>query len=207
MISMKLYKNIESASKSRNDVEVLKINVKAEDFPIEILDFPNLTELFLEGSCKKFPVITPGWEKLKVLSIKWPNFDGDLSAIFKLPQLENLKIIETPLNTFILPLGHSSAPIKSLSIKNCHLNLLPEEFSILNNLYELNLSGNNLSRLPSSFIELTNLKRLNLDYNKFSHFPDFIKKMKHLSHLSIDHNLFSQDEKDRIQREFHITPS
>ncbi len=186
--------------------QVLKINVKGEEFPQNILDYPDLTELYLEGNCRSFPTNTPSWENLKVLSIKWPNFDGDLSAIFKLKNLENLKIIGTPLHTFNLPLGHSPAPIKSLTIKDCGLKALPEEFPILSQLYEINLSGNDLTKLPASFIDLLKLKRLNLDANKFSVFPDGIKKMPNLGHLSIDNNCFSDDELARIQREFHITP-
>lgn len=185
--------------------QVLKINVKGEEFPEDILNYPNLTELYLDGSCRKFPSNAPEWANLKVLSIKWPNFDGDLSAIFKLKNLENLKIIETPLNSFNLPLGHSLAPIKSLTIKDCGLKSLPEEFPILSQLYEINLSGNKLTKLPASFIDLLKLKRLNLDSNEFSVFPDSIKKMPNLGHLSIDHNCFSEEEIARIQREFHLT--
>lgn len=204
---MKLYKNIGMANKDREEVQALKISVKGDDFPEDILNYPNLGELYLEGNCKRFPTSCPGWEKLKVLSIKWPNFDGDLSSIFKLPHLENLKIIETPLTSFILPLGHSAAPIKSLTIKDCGLKSLPEEISMLWQLGELNLSGNNLTKLPFAFIDLRNLKRLNLDSNKFSVFPDSIKKMTALSHLSIDNNEFPEEEKERIQREFHIWPN
>lgn len=194
-------------NKNREEVRVLKINIKSEVFPDDILDYPNLTELYLEGSCKSFPKNAPFWSNLRVLSIKWPNFDGDLSSIFKLPSLENLKIIETPLKTFILPLGHSAAPVKSLTIKDCALKSLPEEISMLDLLYEMNLSGNELTRLPESFIDLKNLKRLNLDKNHFKAFPDFIKKMTKLTHLSIDGNEFPEEEKERIQREFHIWPN
>ena len=204
---MKLYKNLESASKEREEVQALKISVKGDEFPEHILNFPNLGELYLEGTCRRFPVNAPAWERLKVLSIKWPNFDGDLSAIFRLPSLENLKIIETPLNSFIMPLGHTPAPIKSLTIKDCGLKMLPEEFSMMWQLTDLNLSGNHLSKLPFSFIDLRNLKRLNLDSNDFSRFPDDIKKMNSLSHLSIDNNKFPEEEKERIQREFHIWPN
>lgn len=204
---MKLYKNLGMASKDREEVQALKISVKGEVFPEDILNYPNLGELYLEGHCTKFPASCPCWEKLKVLSIKWPKFDGDLSSIFKLPQLENLKIIETPLSSFILPLGHAAAPIKSLTIKDCGLKSLPEEISMLWQLSELNISGNNLAKLPFAFTELKNLKRLNLDSNKFSQFPDSIKKMPNLSHLSIDNNDFSDEEKERIQREFHIWPN
>lgn len=203
---MKLYKNLAAASKEREEVQALKISVKGDVFPEEILNFPNLGELYLEGSCKTFPVAAPLWTRLKVLSIKWPEFNGDLSAVFKLPHLENLKIIETPLKTFLLPLGHAPAPIKSLTIKDCGMNFLPEEFSMLWQLTELNLSGNRLNRLPVSFIDLKFLRRLNLDHNEFSAFPDQIKKMTALSHLSIDNNKFPEEEKERIQREFHIWP-
>lgn len=200
---MKLYKNLSQASKEREDVQALKITIKEESFPENLLDFPNLGELYLEGNCKHFPV-SPKWSQLKVLSIKWPQFTGDLSSLFSLPALTNLKIIETPMKSFKLPLGHAAAPLTSLTVKDCALSKLPEEISMLEHLTELNLSGNQLDKLPVSFIELKKLKRLNLDQNAFSKFPDFIKKMTSLGHLSIDGNAFSDDEKARIQREFHI---
>ena len=204
---MKLYKNLSLAAKERSEVQALKINVKGEEFPREILDFSNLTELYLEGVCRSFPSEAPAWENLKVLSIKWPHFNGDLSSVLKLPRLENLKIIETPLETFLLPLGLTPAPVKSLTIKDCGLKRLPEEISMLWNLQEMNLSGNSLETLPRSFVDLQQLKRLNLDQNKFSKFPDDIQKIPSLLHLSIDHNLFPEEEKERIQREYHIWPN
>jgi Leucine-rich repeat (LRR) protein len=199
----KLFKSISSALADRNKVEALKMNVKGEEFPQELLDFPYLRELYLEGPCKKFPT-SPNWKHLKILSIKWPLFLGDLSDIFALPSLENLKIIETPLKQFLLPLGYAMAPLKSLTIKDCGLEKLPEEISMLNELNEMNLSGNKLTQIPASFEDLIHLKRLNLDHNSFTHFPDVVKKVPALSHLSIDSNNFSDDEKARIQREFHI---
>lgn len=201
---MKLFKSLSTASLAREEVTALKINVKGEDFPSELLNFPNLEELYLEGNCKQFPFEGPAWEKLRVLSIKWPMFTGDLSSLFRLPKLENLKIIETPLKTFLLPLGHASAPLKSLTIKDCGLKFLPEEIEMLTHLSEANLSGNELTQLPHGFLILKELKRLNLDNNQFVQFPDMIKKMTLLSHLSIDHNPFPEEEKERIQREFHI---
>lgn len=203
---MKLYKNLSAASKEREEVQALKISVKSDCFPDEIMNFPNLSELYLEGDCTSFPKIVPVWDKLKILSIKWPNFTGDLSSLFKLQSLENLKIIDTPLTTFLLPLGHAAAPLKSLTIKDCGLKHLPEEISMLWQLTEINLSGNNLSKIPYSFIDLRNLRRLNLDGNDFTAFPDSIKKIPSLTHLSIDNNKFPDEEKERIQREFHIWP-
>jgi Leucine-rich repeat (LRR) protein len=121
-----------------------------------------------------------------------------------LPHLENLKIIDTPLASFLLPLGNAPAPLKSLTIKNCSLKKLPEEISMLWQIQEMNLSGNDLDNLPYSFMDLKNLRRLNLDHNEFRKFPDEIKRNPSLQHLSIDHNKFSEEEKERIQRQFHI---
>lgn len=201
---MKIYKNLDSASKERRDVQALKISVKGESFPPHLLEFPNLEELYLEGSCKDFPPVPPSWEKLKVLSIKWPFFEGDLSSLFKLPSLTNLKIIETPFKSFLLPLGQIPAPLKFLTIKDCGLKSLPEDISMVYTVEEMNLSGNLLSKLPRGFEALTNLKRLNLDSNKFEKFPDSIKELPSLSHLSIDDNLFTDEEKARIHREFNL---
>jgi Leucine-rich repeat (LRR) protein len=202
---MKLYKNLNSALKERQEVQALKLTIQGEDFPVEILDFPHLMELYLDGNCRSFPQNLYGFKELKILSIKWTSFTGDLSSIFHLPNLENIKILETPMKFLLLPLGHSVAPVKSLTIKNCGLTTLPEEISIFSELTELNLSGNKLQSLPSSLRDLTKLKRLNLDKNDFSIFPDHIRKNSSLSHVSIDQNLFSQDERDRIQREFNLS--
>jgi len=78
---------------------------------------------------------------------------------------------------------------------------------MLQALEELQLQGNDLKALPFSFKELKLLKRLNLDQNRFEKFPDQIRSMPKLGHLSIDGNDFSEEEKERIQREFHIWPN
>lgn len=204
---MKLYKNLTAALKERDEVEALKVTLTGAQFPSELLMLTNLRELYLEGDIEDFPRIGSPWSKLRTLSLKWPSFKGELSGVFGLPSLTNLKIIETPLRTLKLPLGHIQAPIKSLTLKSCSLAELPEEVAMLGTVEELNLSGNDLSALPKSFPLFTRLKRLNLDSNSFSRFPDEIRSMKALSHLSIDGNLFDEDEKARIQREFNIWPA
>lgn len=204
---MKLYKNLSTALTEREEVRAIKLSLKDQNFPARLFDLPNLEEAYLEGECKNFPDKIAGWKKLKILSIKWEKFSGDLSPLFTLPCLENLKIIETPIKTFILPLGQITAPLKFLTIKSCNLEKLPEEISMCQELQDLYLPGNKLKELPFAFKELHKLKRLNLDSNAFVHFPDQIKSMPNLGHLSIDGNKFSEDEKARIQREFHISPN
>lgn len=203
---MKLYKNLTTALKEREEVEALKVTLSGKEFPSELLMFTNLRELYLEGIVENFPRIGHPWEKLRILSLKWPAFSGDISNVFTLPSLENLKIIETPVKRLTLPLGQINSPLKSLTIKSSGLTELPEEFSMLTHLEELNLSGNELKDLPHSFPALKNLRRLNLDSNSFEKLPDLIRSMKTLSHLSIDGNLFDEDEKARIQRVFNIWP-
>ena len=203
---MNLYKNLTSALKERDEVRAIKLSLKGT-FPIELFDLLNLEEVYLEGECETFPDKIKGWEKLKILSIKWEKFKGDLSPVFSLPSLESLKIIETPIKTFLLPLGKINAPLRLLTIKSCGLQKLPEEISMFTKLQEFHLPGNQLTSLPFAFKELHQLRRLNLDSNSFKFFPDLIKSMKTLTHLSIDGNSFDEDEKARIQREFHIWPN
>jgi len=201
---MKLHKSLNSALSSQEDSVALKLNVKDSSAPQELFDLPKLTELYLEGNALTFPSIL-NWPKLKILSIKWPEFTGDLSVLFSLPALENLKIISTPIKAFYLPLGHAASPLRSLTVKDCGIESLPEEISMLSTLEEMSLSGNRLKTLPASFGELIRLKRLNLDSNAFENFPDIIKKAPKLIHLSIDNNHFSDLEKARVQRQFHLT--
>jgi Leucine-rich repeat (LRR) protein len=200
---MKLYKNLATALKERTEVRAIKLSLKGH-FPEELFDLDQLEEAYLEGDCQTIPETIAGLKQLKVLSVKWPNFQGNLSALFTLPKLENLKIIETPMRSFLLPLGQIPAPLRFLTLKSCGLERLPEEFSLLSELEDLHLGGNKLSQLPHSFHELQKLKRLNLDQNQFKQFPDQIKKMKTLLHLSIDGNKFDDEERARIQREFHL---
>ena len=204
---MKLYKNLTNALKERDEVRAIKLSLKGKYFPVDLFELPHLEEAYLEGECEVFPENIPGLKNLKVLSIKWEQFSGDLSSILSLPNLENLKIIETPMKKFLLPLGKINSPLKFLTIKGSGLERLPEEISMCTELQDLSLPGNKLKELPFSFKELKNLRRLNLDNNKFEFFPDQIKLMKNLGHLSIDGNYFSEEEKERIQRDFHISPN
>jgi Leucine-rich repeat (LRR) protein len=185
-------------------VQALKLIIKGTTFPRELLNFPNLTELHLEGECIEWPDEILPWKELRTLSMKWPSLQGSITSVLKLPKLENLKVIDTPLKIFLLPLGNIPAPLKSLTLKSCGLSELPEEISLLSKLAELNLTGNILQVLPAGFLNLRDLKRLNLDHNHFKRFPDIVKKMPALTHLSIDRNPFPEEEKERIQREFHI---
>jgi Leucine-rich repeat (LRR) protein len=200
---MKLYKSLKAALKERASVRALKLTLE-EHFPPELEAFPHLTELYLEGDCQTLPSHHLHWPELKVLQLKFPRWQGDLTPLFALPMLENLKLLQTPLDKLRLPLGEIPA-IKILTIKDCQLRALPEEISALSSLTELHLPQNLLQELPASFRELQQLKRINLDHNQFRHFPDVLGQMPRVSHLSIDGNLFDENEINRIQRQYHIS--
>jgi Leucine-rich repeat (LRR) protein len=201
---MKLYKNLNTALKEREEVRALKLTLKGGQFPEELFDFPHLSELYLEGETEYLPARFDAWKELRTLSLRWPQFSGDISQLFSLPQLENLKVMETPVKTLRLPVGQVVAPLKVLTMKKCQLTQLPEDISMLSKLTEFFLPNNHLKNLPVTFSELSLLKRLNLDQNNFSLFPDVFKEMPHLSHLSIDGNAFPEEEKERIQRLYGI---
>jgi Leucine-rich repeat (LRR) protein len=179
---MKLYKTLESALKNPTDVSVLKLLWEKKHYPTELSNFPKLTELIFEA----------------------PQFAGDLSELFKIKTLTNLKIVNTPIERLILPIGVTPT-LRFLTLKNCSLKELPTEFSSLGDLEECSLTENKLNELPSTFYLLAKLRRLNLDANLFKKFPEIVLKAPSLRHLSIDHNLFSDEEKSRIQRLFHLT--
>lgn len=203
---MALFKNLAGAQKQRTDVTALKLTLKDKTLPPELFDFPHLEELYLEApALSELPATLAGWSALRVLQLRAPAFRGSLAELFRLPKLENLKVLETPLEPLLLSLGGARAPLRLMTLKACGLTALPLEFGELSTLSELHLPQNLLTDLPPSFVDLTRLKRLNLDSNQLAQFPRALEQMEALGHLSIDNNRFSQDEKDRIQRLFSLT--
>lgn len=203
---MALYKNLKSALEFRDDCTALKLSVKGPTFPTEVFSFPHLQEIHLEApQLKHFPDGLQMWTKVRIISLRAPSFAGTLAPLFQLPALENLKVLETPLEPLRLPLGHTRAPLRFLTLKECGLKKLPLEFGELITLKELHLPNNKLSDLPGSFVDLINLSWLNLDKNDLGHFPQILGKMPKLKHLSLDGNPFPEEEKERIQRVFHLT--
>ncbi len=202
---MKLFKSLPKNPEDFKELYALKLKIKTSELPSDILLIPELRELYLEGICEHLKIDEHSFLKLKKLSIHFPDFKDNLSEVFGLSELENLKIIETPLKKIRFPIGKRLSPLKSLTLKKTQLSELPLEISMLSMLEELSLIQNDLTTLPDSIKDLKNLKRLNLDQNKFTTFPKVILEIPHLTHLSVDGNLFSEEEKERIQREYQIT--
>lgn len=86
------------------------------------------------------------------------------------------------------PLG-----LEKLSLLNCHLSGLPNNFDIITgNLKHLDLANNNFSVLPSVIGEIKHLEILDLSNNSLITLPDHIlSRLKNLKVLSLKENNFS----------------
>lgn len=201
---MGLYKNLKDALLAPHDVTTLKLKITHGKLPEELFCFTYLEELFLEGSgILKTPAHFEGFENLKRLTLKGFDLQEIIQRLWEIPHLENIKIIDGKLDRLLLPLA-PYYPLKFLTIKNTSLEEIPLEISHLSNLQELTVIETPIHKLPVGLLELTHLRRLNLDNNKLTTLPDWLKNHKTLKALSLDNNPLSEDEKERLEREFHL---
>jgi len=204
---MGMFKSLAEAEKNPADCAVLKLTIKGSTLPEGLFKLAQLQELYLEAPLIKTLPDFSAFPKLRLLSIKAPSLESGIAALFLLPNLQNLKVLDTPLDPFTMKLEKKMAPLSSLSLKSCGIKKLPLELGELTLLQELGLQDNELAELPFTFPGLINLKRLNLDANRFTTFPDLVGELNKLQHISIDSNQFSESERARIQRQFNITPA
>ncbi|MFX0061770.1 MAG: leucine-rich repeat domain-containing protein, partial [Candidatus Hermodarchaeota archaeon] len=78
--------------------------------------------------------------------------------------------------------------VTNLRLSKQGLMVLPESFSQLTQLVELNLENNQLERLPKSFGQLTQLVALNLSHNKLDSLPDSFSQLTNLQLLNLTNN-------------------
>lgn len=201
---MGIYKNLKDALLLPNDVTTLKLKINRGHLPQELFCFTYLEELFLEGSGTIHPPAHfEGLENLKRLTLKGFDLQDSIQRFWEIPTLNNLKIIDGKLERLLLPLSNYSA-LEFLTIKNTGLEEIPMEISHLVNLQELTVIENRVHKLPVGIMDLTGLKRLNLDNNQITYLPDWLKNHPSLKAMSLDQNPLSEEEKERIEREFHL---
>ena len=201
---MKMITNLKTALKNPQDTRFLKLTVHGE-IPKELNHLIYLEELYLEGEFDHFTLDLQFFSQLKLLSLNSSTLKEFPAEALKCPSLINLKVLAGQFSFLALPLEVVS-DLKFLTLKNTTLHQLPLEIAQLGHIEEMNLSENQLTELPASFSDLKKLKRLNIDRNQFKTLPSIIKKCEGLRYLSCDGNLFSEEEKERIQREFNLTP-
>lgn len=201
---MKMLTNLKMALKNPSEARFLKLAVHGE-IPKELNHLIYLEELYLEGEFDHFTVDLQFFANLRLLSLNSSSLKSFPTEALQCPSLTNLKVLAGRFTFLKLPLEVIS-DLKFFTLKNTDLHELPLEISQLASIEEMNLSENQLSDLPLSLKELKKLKRLNIDRNQFSTLPKIIKSCHSLKYLSCDGNLFSEEEKEKIQREFNITP-
>nr|CAD7423029.1 unnamed protein product [Timema monikensis] len=106
-------------------------------------------------------------------------------------KFQNLKLLDISSNGLKeLPEVLISCPLTSLIARNNNLDndSFPKSFSLLNNLKELNLSGNNLTCFPEQVLELSKLKYLYLGGNQIQEIPKDIWKLTWLQILYMGGN-------------------
>ncbi|MFC1585352.1 Ig-like domain-containing protein [Fibrobacterota bacterium] len=130
---------------------------------------------------------------MEILDSNSLNFPGINSLI----QWKNDRITSLDLDGFVqittLPASVGGlSQLTKLTISNTNLRQLPESFTSLILLEDLDLSGNQLESLPDSIGNLTELLRLNLSGNNLSQLPASIGNLTRLTDLDVSDNQLYQ---------------
>ncbi|XP_075657645.1 receptor-like protein 7 [Castanea sativa] len=110
-------------------------------------------------------------------------------GIFKLPNLQDLRVVDNPDLMGYLPEFHSSSPLKILSLAGTSFSgKLPDSIGNLNSLNALWTGKCNFSgHIPSSLGNLTQLIYLNLSRNSFvGQIPSSLSNLISLNYLDFD---------------------
>lgn len=197
---MAIFKSLNKALLTPLDVTTLKINIKTEELPKEIVQFENLKALYIQSdSLNTIPDYIKELVSLQIFYASSPVLETVPESLITMPNLETLSLTGCRIKTFELT-PQSTIGLTSLQLNKNELDQLPKNLEHLESLETLNLADNNLGDFKVSLVNLINLKKLNLDRNSLSELPiETIKKMNSLNSISLDGNIFSDTEKEQIQ--------
>lgn len=200
---MKLYKNINTALKDRENARHLKLTLSDDNIDQKLTGLSELEELIL---ITKGDIVLPEFieelKSLKVFSIQCPGKVALAQSIFKLPNLKHLKVKAKKVVLNIPPAPSTS--LETLMLSDCALGEIPYSLFEISSLKTINLAGNGIIEIPMAIKELQSLQRLVLDRNLLTNLPQALEEITSLSHLSLDGNKFSDAEKERIKKTFNI---
>lgn len=117
------------------------------------------------------------------LSLQFPSELQKLTSNLRTIDLSNNKIESLPpmiIGKFTL--------LKSLSLNNNKLTVLPDELCSLKKLDTLSLNNNHLRELPSTFGQLSALKTLSLSGNQLQALPPQLCNLRHLDVVDLSKN-------------------
>lgn len=186
-------------------------NFRLKKFPILLLQFENLEELYLTGNnLEELPEELDNWNNLIYLNcmncsnleaIKGipPNLNYlafGATAIKEIPvkvytHKHLRKLVATSLNLTEIPKEiFYMTSLYSLFLNNNKISSISKEISNLTNLYQLYLLNNNFQQFPESITTLSKLKELALDGNSISTIPESIAVLENLITISLYDNNF-----------------
>lgn len=108
-----------------------------------------------------------------------------------LPNLTTLQITKSILWSLPDEIGNCCTKLQSIDLSNCHLTALPDSFSKLENLLQLNLPYNFLTSLPNCILQMKKLRYLDACSNHLSSLPDNFSELKDLRVFKANNNHFS----------------
>ncbi len=164
---------------SKLDTLLIK-DLKLKEFPLEILEAPNLSSIDI--STKTIPVSI---SKLTSLT-RFANYAYLTSLseeLFKLPSLEYLRLYDSTTTSIPSAIKNATS-LTHLFLSYASITTVPDELSLLTNLVELSLMSAPLTSLPQSMSNLTNLKKFVFSSSS-DIFPTCIYAMTHLEYLFI----------------------
>lgn len=185
---------------------VMKCNENESQFPIELLNLWDLTELeIIGGNFTYFPEDISILSKLKKLSLISTKISVIPKEVFELPNLTYLSLKNNRLNH--LPNLSTKSHLKQLILGRNYLTTKSLEtfFNDTPHLHYLDLGHNIVDDIPESLYRLLKLRRLNMESNKLHGLPLKLKELTALNHLSVDNNPFPDSERSQIEKNFNIT--
>ncbi|BHF62714.1 Leucine-rich repeat-containing protein [Sparganum proliferum] len=158
----------------------------------QIKDLPN--SLFRLEKLRVFSISDNELTKIPPLIGNFIDLHCYLVDINELPtslrfckSLQKLDISNNPLNS--LPEGFSQLEnLRELNLNDVSLFQLPHDFGALTRLRKLELRENCLNTLPKSFAQLSSLEFLDLGGNEFASVPPFVGALQSLVEFWLDDN-------------------
>jgi len=249
--SIKTYHSIEEGLREPNKVEYLEvINLTDQDSLVLLTSFPNLKGLslidyhfgtapealsqltqlrelrFINDDFYTIPASYQNLVNLKKVEFIYDthlNLQSTFQFVAALPALEELRI--EGLSEPVFP-DQIQFPVqlKVLSLRNNHLNALPEGIASIKSLEILDVGNNELMELPTFIKMMPNLSTIYLDQQPFLRFDYAFSILKELPALSVVHmegnhlsremvELFTREsffkvflDEDHFMRTNHYTP-
>lgn len=148
------------------------------DFPLEITQYTNLKNLFLDkNNISTLPSEIGLLSSLENFELHYNGLCTLPSEIGQLSNLNRLELHHNRLSSLPPEIGRLSN-LETLILHNNEISSLPVEIGQLSNLKELYLSSNQLTTLPTTLKQLTNLKVLDLTGNPLPIPPEILRKTK-----------------------------